>query len=359
MIPTLGAVICIVTLTVIVLIYRNSVLVVEDENNKRIADTSKNTPDLSLAKNAKPLPVTTINDFPTKVNTDNYMQGKNHEIKDFLASKPKEKKLASLRSIWKPQVNRNTSPDMAQKIDNIIQAAITNLGYDKIETLKLTRIQTIKMGDNLSSESQSKTLTAYESYINPDWMRREIYSGTPESEGEPSLVEVVSGKLVLQAEPDSDPVDDVNLYDDTRWYNLSNHPLMLHHELNPLIYESLTVRELSDNEATEIGASSSVGHQIAILKTPGATIKKGHDLSFETWLDIENGHILYYAMYHNNESVKQSKNYIYEEISDGIFIPISHVTIIGGGAGKIYENIVDIKIDEAVDQEQALSFRNK
>lgn len=249
---------------------------------------------------------------------------------------------------WRPVAKRNTSPETAAEIEQIINDAIISLGYDKVESLKLTRVET---GD---SASGWRVRTSHESYVNPDLVIRDRVSMLGDN-FENRVIEEVREGLVTQKiwweSPDSSP--EVETFE-TPWENHVNHPLMLHHELNPLTYEAFEVKELSDEEAVAVGAKDAAGHRIAILKPPRLLLVSGDTLGFETWLDLDTGRVLSNTVYVNGRPSHDKRNFVYKEISEGVFYPVSYTLTFGRGSTNptISEvEVVDIEVNVPMDQE--------
>ncbi len=264
---------------------------------------------------------------------------------------------------WRPSTKRNVSPVIAGKIDQIITDAITLLGYEKIHSVKLRKTYSTTE-DRYSDYHLPKTMTSYELYDRLGWMRRDIYEGEHE---QPLMIEVVTDEHVIQKKAGGDPIKNTSVLE-IPWYNYSNHPLMLHHELNPQIYESLELKQLSAEDAIAIGAKEAVGHQIAILKTPRDTSEvalqppytmKDHEFLCETWIDTKNGHVLRNIMYDHDKRITQTDNYVYKEVSEEVFCPVARKTVFYRPDGNtvVEEKIVDIQINTPIDLESPLLWQ--
>lgn len=249
---------------------------------------------------------------------------------------------------WRPVAKRNTSPETAAEIERIINDAIISLGYDKVKSLKLTRVET---GDLVSG---GRVRTSHESYVNPDLVIRDRVTMLGDN-FESRVIEEVREGLVTQKiwweSPDSSP--EVETFENP-WENHVNHPLMLHHELNPLTYEALEVKRLSDEEAVAVGAKDAAGHRIAILKPPRLLLVSGDTLGFETWLDLDTGRVLSNTIYVNGKPSLEKRNFVYKEISEGVFYPVAYTQTFSPGSTSqtVSEvEVVDIEVNIPIDQE--------
>jgi len=313
----------------------------------------------------EPAPIATSPNLPPANQVASYREisRRNDNNVDSLANSQGNQHSLQVEDMLGLQPKRNISPEIAAKINQVTQNAIVSLGYDKIDSLKLTRIYSTTEQDSFSDSSTLlDTKTSYESYVQPNWMRREIYKGEYK---DPLMIEVITDDIVIQKKASDNSIANVNIFE-TFWYNYSNHPLMLHHELNSSIYESLDIRELSTQEAEAIGAKDAAERQIAILKTVSDTSRKDHKFWCEIWVDLENGHILNNIMYdHDNiydrdKIIMQTQDYIYKEVSDGVFCPVGRkiISYKPDGSKRITEEkVVDIEINTTPDKNIPLIFR--
>ncbi len=264
---------------------------------------------------------------------------------------------------WRPSTKRNVPPVTAGKINQIITNAVDLLGYEKIHSVKLRKTYSTTE-DRYSDYHLPKTMTSYELYNRPGWMRRDIYEGEHE---QPLMIEVITDELIVQKKAGGDPIKDTSVLK-IPWYNYSNHPLMLHHELNPLIYESLELKQLSAEDAITIEAKEAVGHLIAILKTPRDTTEaafkppyamKGHEFLCETWVDTETGRVLRNIMYDRDKVISQTYNYVYKEVAEKVFFPVARKTVFYRPDGNtvVEEKTVDIQINTSIDTESPLLWQ--
>jgi len=248
---------------------------------------------------------------------------------------------------WQPHAERNITPETEAKIREVLENAVAKLGLDKVSTASIKRVITvIRPGtDNLS-------FVACESFMSPDWMRTEMLHDPSLRHLVPDSITIVTNGKLLQF--DRGQAAEQAAYEDPAWFNLANHPLMMHHELNPHIYESIETKVLDKDAAQSIGAPDAVGHRIAVLRTPKAG-REGK-LRFETWIDEDTGRIVNYLTYKGDAIEAQRCNYEYQEVEKGIFFPMKTTQRILSAQSSIVYQVETIAVNKAVSREQPLTF---
>lgn len=260
-------------------------------------------------------------------------------------------------SDWKPQADRDVSEEISEKIKDIIGQSIAKLGYEKIDTLSVTRAIYIDNPGQTVDGPRSIQSVSKDSYVRPGWTRREL-----SMDGQGRLIEVASGSTMMQVQSDGSEGDplvdapDIMISQDTAWFEYVNHPLMLHNELNEYIYESVAIKTISAEEAEMIGNSQISGHQVAVLKTPRGQNQRGVTFHFETWIDMETGFVVRNKSFMNDTPMADKIGFIYEEIAEGIFYPVEYRQRVAGGAASIDYEVTSIEINKDINQDNAFIF---
>jgi len=248
---------------------------------------------------------------------------------------------------WQPHAECNITPETEAKIREVIENAVAKLGLDKVSTASIKRVTTL-----IRPGTGNLTGVAYESFVSPDWTRTEMLLD-PSLHGlaKDSITIVTDGKL-LELKRGQAP--EQVAYEDPRWFDLAKHPLMMHHELNPHVYESIEPKVLDKDAAQSIGAPDAAGHRIAVLRTPRAG-REGK-LCFETWIDEDTGRIVNYLTYSGEAIQAQRCNFEYKEIEKGIFFPMKTTLQIFDANATIVSQVETIAVNKAVSREQPLTF---
>jgi hypothetical protein len=248
---------------------------------------------------------------------------------------------------WQPHAECNITPETEAKIREVIENAVAKLGLDKVSTASIQRVITV-----IRPGTANLSFVACESFMSPDWMRTEtLLDPSLHNLAKDSITIVTNGKLL---QFDRGQAADQVAYEDPAWYNLTNHPLMMHHELNPHIYESVETKVLDKDAAQSIGAPDAAGHRIAVLRTPRAG-REGK-MRFETWIDEDTGRIVNYLNYSGDAVLMQRCNFEYQEIEKGIFFPMKTTQRVPSQQSSIVYQVETIAVNKGVSREHPLTF---